>query len=120
MKKNIIVILTLALLSMNIAQARHHKYSSGINCTSEQGCKDLYSNCQCFCAVKGDYRHKLPKQDHPIFFANKQDDEFGKTCYCAIRDLKILEAQADGMPHYKAVEKYKNYDGPDSDEESIF
>jgi len=107
-----IIILTLSILSLGSINAKHHPHKSGVSCSTEQGCKDLNSNCQCFCAVKDDYRGKLPKQDHPIFIADPKNDRFGKTCYCAARDLKILEAQAKGIPHYKAVEKYKNYNSP--------
>ncbi len=39
-------------------------------------------------------------------------DKFNKGCYCAARDIKILEAESKGMPKYKAIEKYKNYNSP--------
>ena len=119
MKKKLLVILILALISISLIDAKHYKYSSnsyksGVSCSTQEGCKDLNNRCKCFCAfkeAKGGYRDKLSKQDHPIFLQG-EEDKFGKTCYCAARDIKVLEEVAAGMPIYKAREKYKNYNTP--------
>lgn len=110
MKKNILLILTLGLISVPFLKSE--SYTSALKCSTVEGCKDLNNTCKCFCAFEGDYRDKVPKQDHPIFL-EKANDQFGKTCYCAARDLKVLEAQANGMPNDKAKEIYKNYNSPE-------
>src|SRR6187399_2948118 len=111
MKKSILVILTLALVSISSINAKPKLYKSGVTCSTQEGCKDLNNSCKCFCAFKGpkgDYRDKFPNADHPIFLQGN-DDTFGKNCYCAARDIKVLEEVANGVPIYKAREKYKNY-----------
>lgn len=112
MKKNLLVMISFCLLSIALISAKHHRQHPAMACKTKQTCTDLTRNCQCFCAVKGDYRHKIPNQDHPIFFDDATKDKFHKGCYCAARDIKILEAESKGMPHYKALEKYQNYNSP--------
>ncbi|MDR3647286.1 MAG: hypothetical protein P4L22_07120 [Candidatus Babeliales bacterium] len=121
MKKNIRksmglvgLILSVCLLSISVMQAKKHNKSRA-SCGTKNSCADLNNKCQCFCAFKhekGEYRDKMPKQDEPVFFADPNKDKFGKGCYCASRDIKVLEAVANGMPIYKAREKYKNYYSP--------
>lgn len=70
--------------------------AEGPICSSEQSCKDLDDqNCQCWCSVKCGPRAKTP-EDSPIFFANPEDDPYGKKCYCAPRDLELFEQNCAG------------------------
>jgi hypothetical protein len=120
MKKSLLLAISFGLLSITLVGAkRHDRQSLTPSCKTEQSCQDLNNNCLCFCAfkgVKGGYRHKLPNQDHPIFFKDAKQDKFGKRCYCAARDVKVLEAVAEGMPRHKAVKKYENYYSPSEKE----
>lgn len=59
-------------------------------CDGSPSCVDITgsSSCLCYCAVKCGLRPKTPA-DQPIFLSPK-NDPFKKSCYCAPRDLNLL------------------------------
>ena len=60
-------------------------------CGNEQSCK-TDPNCLCYCAVACNPRPKKAGVDQPLWFPkNSPQDPWGQGCYCAPRDLQILQ-----------------------------
>ena len=55
-------------------------------CDNETDCTTS-DECQCFCAIKCDYRDKT-EADKPVY---KPDDPYGKYCYCNKRDYQMVQ-----------------------------
>ena len=104
MNKNILIVLSLALLSLSSIKSENQKSF----CITEANCEDINNSCQCYCAIERHPRDKVPGQDYPIFF-QKEQDPYGKGCYCGARDLLVIKDEQNGISHDEAVAKYKNF-----------
>jgi hypothetical protein len=98
-----LLFLLLALGSSSFIMPKDRKPKKGKMCKTEKNCTDLENPCKCWCSVKCGPRDKT-EDDEPIYF-NKDEDPFGKGCYCQQRDLDLYDKNCAGKQKRKRVER---------------